>query len=188
VWHALRPEEEEVPSTHAFARRTFVEQHRYIDLWVEFGSRDPSAEARSTLDQVLASLSVAKYEPPTQPDGQCSDWFPNDPDCSETRWLLDVIAESGLQADTGDSSAPDIIIHLSDERFRMTVREPDFPVEDLPIVFVVDGIEVHGGEYLTWRTQGRVIRIWHATDPAYPWAESELSPLVKASVTVPFPG
>jgi len=188
VWHDLPPQEDAVPVSHDFARRTFVENDRFVDLWVEFGQNPPSQDLISDVGAVIASFAIGDFEPPSQPDGLCHEWIlPKDPDCPQTIWLKAVLSEAGFEA-IDDAQESTLVGQGGGAKFNIWVREPTFPLEDLPLVYTVEGLRVYGGEYLVWRAQGQIVSIANFEDGRDTMPdENGLAALVKATIDMDYP-
>jgi len=68
------------------------------------------------------------------------------------------------------------------------VREPTFPLEDLPLLYTVEGVRVYGGGYLVWRAQGQTVSIANFEDGRDTMPdENGLAALVNATIDVDYP-
>lgn len=190
VWHDLPPQEPDVPPDHGLGRRTFEAEHRFFDLWVEFGQSPPPQAAVDTVNGLLASLSIGDFEPPLQPDGLCNEWsLSKDPDCPTTIWIKSVLAEAGFTVVDSPQEAT-LVGEGAGARFFIWVREPTEPLEsfDLKRYAVIEEVQVYGGSQLVWRAQ--TVNVWIAPGPdgqdVLP-VDEQLARLVKATLTVNFP-
>lgn len=188
VWHDLPPQEDAVPVSHDFARRTFVENDRFVDLSVEFGPSPASQDLISDVGVVIASFAIGDFEPPSQPDGLCHEWIlPKDPDCPQTIWLKALLFEAGLEA-IDDPQESTLVGQGGGAKFNIWVREPTFPLEDLPLLYTVEGVQVYGGEYLVWRAQGQTVSIANFEEGRDTMPdENGLAALVNATIDVDYP-
>jgi hypothetical protein len=190
VWHDLPPQAPEIPVGHSLARRTFEAEHRFFDLWVEFGHSPASQDAVDATNGLLASLSIGDFEPPLQPDGLCNEWSLNkDPDCPTTIWIKSVLSSSGFDLADGPQEST-LVGEGGGARFFIWVREPSEPLEssNLKRNAVIAGVQIYGGTQLVWRAQG--LNVWIAPGPdgqdALPNQE-QLTRLVEASLDVEYP-
>jgi hypothetical protein len=190
VWHDLPPQESDVPSDHSLGRRSFEAEHRFFDLWVEFGQSPPPQDAVATVSEVLSSLSVGDFEPPLQPDGLCNEWSPNkDPDCPTTIWIKSVLAEAGFSVvDSPQEST--LVGEGSGARFFIWVREPIEPLAsfNLKRYAIIEGVQIYGGSQLVWQAQN--LNVWIAPGPdgqdVLPDHE-QIAQLVDATLTLVYP-
>jgi hypothetical protein len=190
VWHDLPPQEPDVPPDRSLGRRTFEAEHRFFDLWVEFGHAAPPQDAVDTVNGVLASFSIGDFEPPLQPDGLCNEWSLNkDPDCPKTIWIKSVLAKAGFSVVDSPQEAT-LVGEGVGARFFIWVREPTEPLEsfDLKRYAVIEEVQVYGGSQRVWRAQ--TLNVWIAPGPdgqdVLP-DDEQLARLVKATLTVNFP-
>jgi hypothetical protein len=192
VWHDLPPQSDVVPPSHVLARQTFETNHRYFDLWVEFGEEPASQQAQEAVSSVLASLQIGDYEEPTQPDGVCrGEYGPSkDPDCPGPIWIKSVLSEAGFQV--VDSPQEQTLVGQGDgARFFIWIKEARAPLEeyDYPRYGVVDGVVIYGGEEsLIWRAQG--LDVWIAPGPEGTDTipnQDGVARLVRATTEVPYP-
>lgn len=190
VWHDLPPQTDAVPSTHDFARLTFAVDHRFFDLWVEFGQAPAPQDAVSAVDAMLKSLTIGEFKPPLQPDGLCNEWsLQKDPDCPQTIWLKAVLSEAGFAV--VDSPEEATLVGRGDgAKFFVWTREPTEPLEESGLRFhsTIEGVDVYGGSQLVWRAQG--LNVWIGPGPEggdeIP-NDVGLASLVRATLETPYP-
>jgi hypothetical protein len=189
VWHDLPPQTGAVPTTHDFARLTFAVDHRFFDVWVEFGRTPAPQEAISTVDAMLESLTIGEFKPPLQPDGLCNEWsLQKDPDCPQTIWLNSVLSAAGFAVI--DSPEESTLVGRGDgAKFFIWTREPTKSLEESGLRFhsTIDGVDVYGGSQLVWRAQG--LNIWIGPGPEggddIP-NDAGLASLVRATLQTPY--
>jgi hypothetical protein len=192
------PPLDDVPPDHALARRSFLippvsdPAHvfpRYFDLRVEFGSDPVAQEALDRVNAVLASLEIGAWVPEPNGDCQWEELGLYDPDCPQPQWLREVlsIAGSTITEQRGVFEA-----RSGGAEFFIWVEEASEvrpPPENFPIRETIQGVRVYGhSQGWEWRTNG--VHVFIAEGP---YGDSklpeikELTPIVEASVVVPYP-
>jgi hypothetical protein len=190
VWNEAPPRPDDVPTSHAFARRTFQTNRRSVDLWVEFGQDPPADVQRDLVNKLLGSVTIGDYLQPLTPDGLCNSWSTSkDPDCPISAWIRLLLREAAF--DVIDSRQEQTLVGQGGgARFYISAREQPYRAEEVgPHVYTIGGISVFGGESeLAWDAQGLLVRV-----AAGPFGGDQLpkaagvARLVKASLTVQIP-
>jgi hypothetical protein len=146
-------------------------------------------EVLDSVNAVLSSLTVGDWVPESNGICQWEELGMYDPDCPQPQWLREVLGLAGSRITEEEG---EFVARSGDAEFFIWVEEADEvrpPPESFPVQETIRGVKVYGHtQGWEWRTGG--VHVFIAEGP---YGDSklpntdELTPIVEASLEVPYP-